>query len=211
MQKTFVYTLNNLPDNLRLTCTIHFSDRKTMGLEIKKDASIHVRAPFYAKPKQVEAFILDHKDWILKNYHKMSQRLVNDKPDTLTPYRQQQISQLEKRFRTAAKIYIPNRCAELQKLTGGTYKKITIRNQKTRWGSCSQTGTLSFNYRLMMADPDIIDYVIIHELCHLTHMNHSKEFWNMVGRIMPDYLQKKNWLKAHGHELTEEHYLLSLI
>lgn len=210
MQKTYLYTLNNLPEHQSLTCIIHFSDRKTMGLEIKKDASIHVRAPFYARPKQVEAFINEHKDWILKNYHNMNQRIQMESQNNLSPQMKQQISLLQKRFRIAAKTYIPKRCAELQKLTGGTYQKITIRDQKTRWGSCSQTGTLSFNYRLMMADPSIIDYVIIHELCHLTHMNHSKEFWDMVGRIMPDYAQKKNWLKVHGHELTEEHYLLSL-
>ncbi|HKM34127.1 MAG TPA: SprT family zinc-dependent metalloprotease [Lachnospiraceae bacterium] len=209
MQKTYLYSLNNLPACQNLTCIIHFSDRKTMGLEIKKDASIHVRAPFYARPKQVEAFILEHKDWILKNYNSMSQRIQNESQHSLTPFKQQKINQLEKRFRIAAKTYIPNRCAELQKLTGGTYHKITIRDQKTRWGSCSQTGTLSFNYRLMMADSSIIDYVIIHELCHLTHMNHSKDFWDMVARFMPDYAQKKDWLKAHGHELTEEHYLLS--
>ena len=118
---------------------------------------------------------------------------------------------MKKRFLSAAKIYFPKRCGELVRLTGGHYEKIMIRDQKTRWGSCSQTGTLSFNYRLMMAPPEVIDYVIVHELCHLTHMNHSKAFWNMVADILPDYTERKKWLKVHGHELNEVHYLLSLM
>ena len=208
MKKTYHYFLKN--DQHNLTCIIHYSNRKSIGIEIKKDASIHIRAPLYARQKQVEAFIIEHKDWIFKNYENIKQRMQKESLHTLTPLQERQIKLLEKRFRNAAKTYIPSRCVELQKLTGGTYQKITIRNQKTRWGSCSQTGTLSFNYRLMMADPGVIDYVIIHELCHLTYMNHSKEFWHKVESIMPDYVQKKNWLKAHGHELTEAHYLLSL-
>lgn len=120
-------------------------------------------------------------------------------------------AELKRRFLSAAKVYFPKRCEELIRQTGGHYEKITIRDQKTRWGSCSQTGTLSFNYRLMMAPPEVIDYVIVHELCHLTHMNHSKAFWNMVAGILPDYAERKHWLKQHGHELNEEHYLLSLM
>ena len=85
--------------------------------------------------------------------------------------------------------------------------RITIRDQKSRWGSCSSAGTLSFNYRLMMAPPRVLDYVVVHELCHLTHMNHSKDFWNMVERILPDYKESKNWLKEHGKELTVLHYI----
>lgn len=77
--------------------------------------------------------------------------------------------------------------------------KITIKAQKTIWGSCSSKGNLNFNYRLIMAPLDVIDYVVVHELCHLVHMNHSKEYWKLVESIIPDYNLKKNWLNDNGY------------
>lgn len=114
---------------------------------------------------------------------------------------------LEKRYRNAARAQLESRVAYYHKRTGGRYTSITVRDQKTRWGSCSSRGTLSFNYRLIFAPPAVLDYVVVHELCHLTHMNHSKAFWNMVGSVMPDYRIQKQWLREHGHELTLERYL----
>ena len=83
--------------------------------------------------------------------------------------------------------YIPIRTAKLAEQFGFNYKRITIRSQKSRWGSCSANGSLSFNSRLMKFDKDVIDYVLIHELCHLKEMNHSKKFWGLVGEIIPGY------------------------
>lgn len=114
---------------------------------------------------------------------------------------------LENRYRKAAKDYFTARVAYYHTLTGGVYTSITIRDQKSRWGSCSSRGTLSFNYRLMFAPLKVLDYVVVHELCHLTHMDHSRNFWNMVERIMPDYRIYKQWLRDHGHELTLEKHL----
>lgn len=209
MKKNYIYSLKITKDTT-LFCQVIFSDRKSVSIKIKEDASICVRAPYYAPRFQVEAFIESKKDWIYENHQKMLSKKEEHLP-SLTPIQKQQIRMLEKRFRNAAAIHFPKRCAELVRLTGGNYTKITVRNQKTRWGSCSQTGTLSFNYRLMMAPPEIIDYVIVHELCHLTHLNHSKAFWSLVESILPDYKERKLWLKEHGASLTEEHYLFSLI
>ena len=114
---------------------------------------------------------------------------------------------LEKRYRKAAKDCFIKRVAYYHTLTGGNYNTIAVRDQKSRWGSCSSKGTLSFNYRLIFAPPKVLDYVVVHELCHLTHMNHSKDFWNMVERIMPDYRVYRTWLKDHGQELTLEKHL----
>ncbi len=83
--------------------------------------------------------------------------------------------------------YIPVRTAKLAVQFGFNYKRVTIRSQKSRWGSCSANGSLSFNSRLMKFDKDVIDYVIVHELCHLKEMNHSKKFWRLVGEIIPEY------------------------
>lgn len=83
------------------------------------------------------------------------------------------------------------------------YGRITIRNQKTRWGSCSSKGNLNFNCLLMLAPDEVVDYVVIHELCHLIEMNHSKAFWKQVEQMMPDYKKHRKWLKDHGNEIME--------
>lgn len=127
----------------------------------------------------------------------------------LTQAETKRLETLEKRYRSAARAQFEQRCAYFHQFTGGSYTSVIIRDQKTRWGSCSSRGTLSFNYRLIFAPPAVLDYVVVHELCHLTHMNHSKEFWNMVGSVMPDYKTHKKWLREHGQELTLEHYLES--
>lgn len=120
----------------------------------------------------------------------------------LTPAEARLLETYEKRYRKAARLRIEERTAFFHKITGGSYTSITIRDQKTRWGSCSSNGTLSFNYRLIFAPPAILDYVVVHELCHLTHMNHSKDFWNMVESVLPDYKERRQWLKEHGQELN---------
>ncbi|MCM1025751.1 MAG: DUF45 domain-containing protein [Roseburia sp.] len=125
----------------------------------------------------------------------------------LTQAETRRLETLEKRYRSKAREALEGRVAYYHRITGGSYKKITVRDQKTRWGSCSSRGTLSFNYRLIFAPPKVLDYVVVHELCHLTHMNHSKDFWNMVGSVLPDYRKQRKWLREHGHELTLEHYL----
>ncbi len=119
----------------------------------------------------------------------------------------QRLLVIEKRYRNAAKDYFSKRVAFYHTLTGGSFQTITVRDQKSRWGSCSSRGTLSFNYRLLFAPPKVLDYVVVHELCHLTHMDHSPNFWSMVEQIMPDYRVYKQWLKEHGHELTLENHL----
>lgn len=125
----------------------------------------------------------------------------------LTPVERKRLEILEKRYRKAARDTFEKRVAYFHEITGGNYTSVTIRDQKSRWGSCSSRGTLSFNYRLIFAPPRVLDYVVVHELCHLTHMNHSKDFWNMVATVMPDYKIYKNWLKEHGQELTLEQHL----
>lgn len=125
----------------------------------------------------------------------------------LTRAETKRLETMEKRYRNAARARFEERVSYYHQITGGRYTSITVRDQKTRWGSCSSRGTLSFNYRLIFAPPEILDYVVVHELCHLTHMNHSRDFWNMVGSVMPEYKIYRKWLREHGHELTLEHYL----
>ena len=132
------------------------------------------------------------------------------KSRSLTEAEIRRLETLEKRYRNAARQQFENRVAYYHRITGGNYTSITVRDQKTRWGSCSSRGTLSFNYRLIFAPPVILDYVVVHELCHLTHMDHSKNFWNMVASVMPEYKECRKWLREHGQELTLENHMSRL-
>jgi predicted metal-dependent hydrolase len=86
--------------------------------------------------------------------------------------------------------------------SGRKVGRILIKDQKTRWGSCSSKGNLNFNWRLIMAPPRVIEYLVIHELTHLEHPDHSKRFWNKVAKRLPDYAESEVWLKEHGRGLT---------
>jgi predicted metal-dependent hydrolase len=84
---------------------------------------------------------------------------------------------------------------------GVTYTRIRIGGQRTLWGSCSARGTLSFNWRLVLAPPEVLDYVVVHELCHRRVPNHSRQFWALVERHRPDWRRQRDWLREHGPEL----------
>ncbi len=91
-----------------------------------------------------------------------------------------------------------SRQAQSQGAEIGSVNRISIRSQKTRWGSCSSKGNLNFNWRLVMAPAEILDYVVVHELCHLAYLNHSGQFWQLVSSILPDCRERRSWLKANG-------------
>ncbi|MDE2853358.1 MAG: SprT family zinc-dependent metalloprotease [Chloroflexota bacterium] len=104
-------------------------------------------------------------------------------------------------YRQQAKRYLPPRTRQLAQLHGFSYNQVRIKNQKTRWGSCSSKRNINLNLRLMMAPDAAIDYVIIHELCHLRELNHSAAFWALVESYCPKYRQWEAWFKRHGPSL----------
>lgn len=104
-------------------------------------------------------------------------------------------------YEKQAKTVIPKRVRFYAEQMGETFGNITIKNQKKRWGSCSSARNLNFNRRLIMAPQKVLDYVVVHELCHLRQMNHSKEFWKEVELVLPDYKVHKKWLEMNGHLL----------
>lgn len=107
----------------------------------------------------------------------------------------------EKWLREYAREYFYERVRKLAKLTGRLPENVVIKDQKRAWGSCSTKGNINLNWRLIMAPPEVIDYVILHELCHMIHMNHSQEYWELVALHMPDYKEKRKWLKENGGTL----------
>ena len=179
---------------------IIYSKRKSVAIQIRPDGQVIVRAPYGCPRSFINSFIHQKADWIVKHSAENKQRYekqVQLKKDRLTLSDAQR-----KRYIETARSIFTQKAAYYARLIGVTYGRISIREQKTRWGSCSSRGTLSFNYRLIYGPAGPLDYVVVHELCHLTHMNHSKDFWNMVEHIMPDYRIYKQWLREHGQELT---------
>jgi len=108
---------------------------------------------------------------------------------------------IEAFYRQQAKIYLPPRLQELAQIHGFIYNQLRIKNQKTRWGSCSSGGNINLNLRLMMAPDRAIDYVIVHELCHLRELNHSPAYWSLVEACFPDYRHWIDWFKTNGDSL----------
>ena len=141
---------------------------------------------------QIDGFIRQHQGWLDKHLTAVNHREAE--AAGLPPLKEQEIRALADK----ALAYIPQRTRHYAQLLHVTYGRITIRNQKTKWGSCSSQGNLSFNCLLMLCPPDVLDYVVIHELCHRKEMNHSPRFWAEVERLDPDFQAHRNWLKSEG-------------
>ena len=109
---------------------------------------------------------------------------------------------LETLYRRKARELFEDRANHFAEEMRVEYDKIEVRNQRTKWGSCSTTGTLGLNWRLMMAPPEVVDYIVIHELAHLQEQNHSDEFWSLVAEFEPDYEQHANWLNTNSTQLV---------
>lgn len=130
------------------------------------------------------------------------QFLVYINKDIPIEERQESIKKkLEQWYISKAKKIIHERLELFTDKIGVKVNSVRFKNQKTRWGSCSQRGNLNFNWKLVMAPMYIVDYVVVHELCHLSLMNHSKEFWQLVGNQIPDYKERRKWLKENGVKL----------
>ena len=171
------------------------SSRKTMVLEIIKDGMILVSAPYRMPESEIRRFIQEKSDWIEKHVQRIEER-----QRTLPPVEGLTMKDIRK-LADQASVVIPKRVEYFAEKIPVTYGRITIRNQKTRWGSCSGKGNLNFNCLLMLAPPEVLDYVVVHELCHRKEMNHSERFWREVENILPDYRERKKWLKENGGRL----------
>lgn len=137
-------------------------------------------------------FFFLKKDWITKHLEKQNRE--EEKAESLGLLSADEIKQIKKQARKI----IPQRVEYWAKKIGVTYGRIAIRLQSSRWGSCAQNGNLNFNCLLVIMPPEIMDSVVVHELCHRKHMNHSKEFYAEIDRVFPDYKRCNKWLKDNG-------------
>lgn len=183
--------------NQKISYQIIRSSRRTMSLEIKPDGRIIVRAPLRLSETRIRKFVEEKQEWILKNMEKIQKR---DEQREHVP----RLSALERQhLQNKACVVIPRRVAYFAEKIGVTYGKITLRQQKTRWGSCAVNGNLNFNWLLILAPSEVLDYVVVHELCHRREMNHSQKFYAEVLRVFPTYRTQEKWLKEHGGELLK--------
>ena len=169
-------------------------DRKSFAAQISGNQLI-IRAPLGATDEEINRFMLENKKWIETHLAKAQAReKAKGEIHRLTPDEVQALAN------KALKV-IPQRAAHYAPLIGVTYGRITIRNQRSKWGSCSSKGNLNFNCLLMLTPPEVIDSVVVHELCHRKEMNHSEKFYAEVLRVFPTYWEQDKWLKENGEIL----------
>lgn len=207
--------------------TIIRSNRRTVSLQIMPDLRILIKAPLNFPDKKLAKLLSDHQDWIeqkkqslktrtgIKNQHEY---FYLGKKYSLEVRQQKNIVEIEDKiylglktnnhktyltnwYKQQASKIIGERVRHYANFSGLNYKSIAITSAETRWGSCSSQKTLNFNWRLVMAPLEVIDYVVTHELAHLTEMNHSINFWERVRKMYPLYRQHRTWLKRHGELL----------
>ena len=171
------------------------SRRKTLSMQVKGNGQVEIRAPLRTTDAEIRRFLEEHRRW-LETHLQKAQALQQAKAG-VRKLTAAETAELKKK----AKRILPERVAYWAPLIGVRPGRIAVRCQKTRWGSCSTKGNLNFNCLLMLAPDGVIDYIVVHELCHLKHMNHSKRFYAEIEKVLPDYRQRRQWLKENGEFL----------
>ncbi len=199
--------------------TVVFCDRKSYAVRILPDGTVELRVPRRTTKVQIDDMLSRHHAWILEKSQKQQdryqtslangaeipfmgerltiqsgERVAFDEKNIYLPEANRDVY-LAEFYRAAAKAYLPDRLQKWASLLKLAFRSVRITSAKGRWGSCSSKTSINFSYRTMMLPASCIDYVIVHELCHLTHMDHSPAFWAEVERILPDYRQREKQIK----------------
>lgn len=185
-------TLRTLESEKKISYTLKKSKRaKRMRLSVHHDGSVIVTIPFGFRETMVEKFVREKSQWLLAKiafFAQYKERVfVRHNKKNYLQYKDRARQLVVARIHHFNKEYVYN------------FSSIKIRNQKTRWGSCSRKGNLSFNYKIALLPERLADYIIVHELCHLKEFNHSRNFWNLVGEQIPNYAEMRNELKKNGN------------
>jgi predicted metal-dependent hydrolase len=176
--------------------TVIRSKRKTVSIEVRPEG-VFVRAPKRCSDDEIRRIVEEKSGWIRKKLSELEARAKA--AEGAGPFSDEEIGELYKK----ARAYLPERVGHYASLIGVRPGRITIRCQKTRWGSCSAKGNLNFNCLLMLCPPEVIDSVVVHELCHLKEMNHSARFYGLVRGYCPGYDRCRRWLKDKGTVLMD--------
>lgn len=174
------------------------SDRRTLSLEIKSDGRIIARAPRRMKESDIRLFIDSKSSWIEKHLGKI--RTAQKRLGFTEKLTEEQVEELVKK----ANAYIPERVGYYAEILGVSYNKVSCKPLRSKWGSCSSKGNLSFNCLLMLTPAEVIDSIVVHELCHRLEMNHSGRFYSHVLKAYPDYYRWHGWLRQNGSALIKQ-------
>lgn len=178
-----------------ITYEIIKSSRKTIAVEVRQDGSVLVRAPRNCPQSRIDTFLKEKQTWVLAKVEEQKEKEADS-------MKIQPLSEAEQRlYRDKAREIFEQKVSYYAQMMGVSYGRIAIRDQKTRWGSCSGEGNLNFNWRLIFAPAGVLDYVVVHELAHRKEMNHSPRFWKVVEDTMPEYRKYQRWLKENGRGL----------
>jgi predicted metal-dependent hydrolase len=164
--------------------------RRTLALQVTAEGRLIVRAPERLSEAAIRKFVLEKSGWIDRTVRRMTER-AKTAPPPLPPREEARMKAL------ALDAFIERACLYAARM-GVTFRKIRLNSARTRWGSCGPQGNLSFNWRLIQAPTEVLDYVVVHELAHLTELNHSPRFWARVAAFCPEYRAAKRWLKENG-------------
>ena len=169
------------------------STRKSLSLEVRDANTVLARIPTRVSDRELKAFVENHRSWILEKTAVMAEREENRKSTPAPPP-----ELLSKTDRMKIQLKIGKRVRHYCETMGVTVGYVAVKNQKTRWGSCSAKGNVNFNYQLAFLPEELLDYVVIHELAHRRHMDHSRAFWAEVEKYCPDYRERRAALKEYS-------------
>jgi predicted metal-dependent hydrolase len=160
-------------------------------IRVADDGTVRVTVPRWGSKREAKAFAEEQRAWIQKQQRRVELDRLKPRPAPLTP-------EVERAFRTRAAGELPARLLELAAQHGLTVSRVSVRNQKWRWGSCSPNGHICLNWRLVTMPEWVRDYVLIHELMHLKRLDHSPKFWKLVAQACPEYQNARRYLRSHG-------------
>ena len=171
------------------------STRKSIGIEIKSDLTVIVRAPLFLSDNTVKKLVLEKEDWIDKKI----EQIKNKSSLSLPAFTQKEIEILREKTR----VTITPKAEYFAKILNVSFNKLSVKKQISVWGSCSAKQNINFNLLLCLCPDEVIDYIVVHELCHLKELNHSKRFWSEVEKVLPNYKSLRLWLKTNGGALIK--------
>ena len=177
---------------MQITYIIQKSRRRSISVSVLSDNRVLVKAPYGTTEQRIQEFLVSKKSWITKQIEKQNSQI--QRASEMGFLSADEIKEIKKK----AKKIIPERVGYYAKCIGVTYGLISIRLQSSRWGSCAANGNINFNCLLVLMPSEILDSVVVHELCHRKHMNHSKEFYAEIDKVFPDYKRCDKWLKENG-------------
>ena len=169
------------------------SRRRTLSLELRRDGRAVLRAPLWVSEREIRRFLAKSEPWLAARRQKLADHPAQE------PLSERELKALKSR----GKAVFAEKAAYFAPLVGVGYGRVSVRSQRTKWGSCSSRGDLSFNCLLLLAPEEVLDYVVVHELCHRLEMNHSPRFWQQVARVLPDCAQRRRWLRDNGGALLD--------